>query len=109
MCLLFVHNLILKQKDEFRINNDIMWFSSNDKRKEWKKQHIKNVEKYLDIRNVERDLEEVNHEILPMTSIPRTDAGFLNLETERNWSGRETKPVSCLISLILSYLIFTLL
>ncbi|GJW80988.1 hypothetical protein Tco_0144963, partial [Tanacetum coccineum] len=53
-------------KDEIRINNDITWFSSCDNRREWKKQHIKNVEK---------DLGEVDHE-LPKTSVPRTDVGF---------------------------------
>ena len=85
---------MLKQKDEIRMNSDIMWFSRSDKRREWKKQHIKDVEK--DLR------ETVNHE-LPMTSIPRTDVGFLNLETQRDyWSGIERKPVSCLISFSLN-------
>ncbi|GKB83576.1 hypothetical protein Tco_0950471 [Tanacetum coccineum] len=51
------------KKDEIRINNDVMWFSSCDKLREWKKQHMQNVEK---------DLGEVDHE-LPMTSVPRTD------------------------------------
>ncbi|GJQ90703.1 hypothetical protein Tco_0001842 [Tanacetum coccineum] len=54
------------KKDEIRKNNDIMWFSSCDKRREWKKQYIKNAEK---------DLGKVDHE-LPMTSVPRTDVGF---------------------------------
>ncbi|GJY49207.1 hypothetical protein Tco_0439163 [Tanacetum coccineum] len=53
------------KKDEIRKNSDIMWFSSCDKRREWKKQYIKNVEK---------DLGKVDHE-LPMTSVPRTDVG----------------------------------
>ncbi|GKE12079.1 hypothetical protein Tco_1415630, partial [Tanacetum coccineum] len=35
----------------------------------WKKQHIKNVEK---------DLGEVDHE-LPKTSVPRTDVGFFRV------------------------------
>ncbi|GKA66551.1 hypothetical protein Tco_0766359 [Tanacetum coccineum] len=65
-----IHEKDKCKKDEIRINNDIMWFSSCDKGREWKKQHIKNVEK---------DLGEVDHE-LPMTSIPRTDVGFLHLE-----------------------------
>ncbi|GJW10519.1 hypothetical protein Tco_1576346 [Tanacetum coccineum] len=60
------------KKDEIRIINDIMWFSSCDKRREWKQQHIKNVEK--DLRKT------VNHE-LPMTSID----GFFWLTTERDW------------------------
>ncbi|GJW64749.1 hypothetical protein Tco_0116633 [Tanacetum coccineum] len=72
------------KKDEIRINNDIMWFSSCDKRREWKKQHIKNVEK--DLR------ETVNHE-LPMKSIPRPDDGFLCLTTKRDWYGRQTSPI----------------
>ncbi|GKE24260.1 hypothetical protein Tco_1435772, partial [Tanacetum coccineum] len=71
-------------KDEIRINNDIVWFSSCDKRREWKKQHIKNVEK--DLR------ETVNHE-LPMKSIPRPDDGFLCLTTKRDWYGRQTSPI----------------
>ena len=93
MCSLFFHNLILKQKDEIRMNSDIMWFSRSDKRREWKKQHIKDVEK--DLR------ETVNHE-LPMTSIPRTDAGFLNLTTKSDGYGRGIPPVSCLISFCLN-------
>ncbi|GKD66039.1 hypothetical protein Tco_1308147 [Tanacetum coccineum] len=45
----------------------------------WKKQHIKNVEK---------DLGEVDHE-LPKTSVPRTDVGFFpvtKIETRSYWS-----------------------
>ncbi|GJV19835.1 zinc finger, C6HC-type containing protein [Tanacetum coccineum] len=66
-------------KDEIRINNDITWFSSCDNRREWKKQHIKNVEK---------DLGEVDHE-LPKTSVPRTDVGFFpvtKIEIRSYWS-----------------------
>ncbi|GJY61822.1 hypothetical protein Tco_0462479 [Tanacetum coccineum] len=71
-------------EDGIRINNDIVWFSSCDKRREWKKQHIKNVEK--DLR------ETVNHE-LPMKSIPRPDDGFLCLTTKRDWYGTQTSPI----------------
>ncbi|PWA82949.1 hypothetical protein CTI12_AA174600 [Artemisia annua] len=70
-------------KDEIRLNSDIMWFSSSDKRREWKKQHIKDLEK---------DLGKVDHE-LPMTSVPRTDVGFFPVtknDTSSYWTGART-------------------
>ncbi|GJY76064.1 hypothetical protein Tco_0481180 [Tanacetum coccineum] len=67
------------KKDEIRISNDIMWFSSCDKRREWKQQHIKNVEK--DLRKT------VNHE-LPMTSID----GFFWLTTEKKTEKFAMRP-----------------
>ncbi|GJS26573.1 retrovirus-related pol polyprotein from transposon TNT 1-94 [Tanacetum coccineum] len=60
------------QKDENRINNELMWFSSCDEHMEWKRHQIKYFEKAL--REVEPHI--------PMRSIPRT-SGFLHL-TEKD-------------------------
>nr|GEU62602.1 AP-5 complex subunit zeta-1 [Tanacetum cinerariifolium] len=51
------------KKDEIRINNEIMCFSTGDKRGEWKKQNIKNLEEALG---------GVKHQIR-ISSIPRAE------------------------------------
>ncbi|GJS72657.1 proton pump-interactor 1-like protein [Tanacetum coccineum] len=57
------------KKDEIRINNEIMCFSTSEKRGEWKKQNIKHLEEALG---------GLKHKIR-MSSIPRTGTGFLDL------------------------------
>nr|GEU41001.1 retrovirus-related Pol polyprotein from transposon TNT 1-94 [Tanacetum cinerariifolium] len=65
---------LLRLKDDIRINNDIMRFSSCDKGREWKKHHIKNLEE---------DLGEEEPK-LPMRSIPRTDEASQILGARRS-------------------------